>query len=140
MEYIKWQDIPDISSVKAYKDGYYIEAIQILHGYLEKNLQELLMLVGATKFNSDISNICDIANSIPFVYCLKALYVIGQFSLKEYTNLLNLNRTRNALVHDYYREPYEYPYPGYPKKKFDDVFNQSLMALRLLRKKLDELV
>ena len=60
MEYIKTAVIPDESAHNAYENGFYVEALQILHCWLENQSQELLMLIGAVYFKSDTEQIWNI--------------------------------------------------------------------------------
>ena len=52
MEYIKSSKVPDERAQKAYEAGYYIEAIQTLHGFIENQARSFLMLVGCVYCNS----------------------------------------------------------------------------------------
>jgi len=142
MEYIRWEGLPWEYVQKAYDEGHYIEAIQILHGFIENQLQELLMLVGAVKFDTDIKNTWDIANQISFLNCLKSLYIIGQFNQKEFNDLLNLNSARNKIIHKiFFSSRYnKESYKGYPKKKFDNIFKKSIKAIELIYNKIEQFV
>ena len=140
MEYIKWKGLPWEYAQKAYDEQHYIEAIQIMHGFLENQLQEILMLVGATKFDTKIEESWNVVNQISFSNCLKILFVIGQLNKKEYNDLIKLNSTRNKLVHQMFFEPYDKISPGFPKKKFDLVFKESIEAVKLVTVKLNNLI
>jgi hypothetical protein len=136
MEYIKPNSLPWEYAQNAYNDGHYIEASQILHGYLENKLQELLMMVGSGNFNTNFKDTWDVVNQIPFIHTLKALFVIGRINKAEYNSLLKLNKMRNKIMHQLFLEPYEKDNPGIPKRDFDDVFKKSLKAVHLIEEKI----
>lgn len=123
---------------EAYKGKNYIEAIQVLHGWIENKLQELLILSGSIDGNSEISKVWDIANQINLINSARALYVLSQISESEYQRITKFNSLRNQVIHKIYHEPYEKNYEGVPKKQYDEVFNIGIELADQLQRKIEE--
>jgi len=77
-QYIKYRDDPKTLAEQAYSQGFYVEAIQLLHAYLENQAQSLFMLVGCVHFKAEQEDTWDIADSFPFHQCVKALFILNQ--------------------------------------------------------------
>jgi len=125
-EYIRIREWPSKHALKAYNEGFYVEAIQVLHGFIENQARSLLMLHGAVKSGTDLSDTWDIVDEIPFKDIVKALFAIGQFSKDDLNELLQLNSLRNKMIHRIFKEPYEKEYKGYPKEDYDKLFESAL--------------
>jgi len=136
MKYLKRKMFSHEYTKKSYKDGFYIEAIQTLHSWMENRLQTLLLGIGTVKFGADSKNTWDVVNEISFKDALKILYVIGQFDFNEYVSLRELNSARNKLIHKMYFEPYEKEYKGFIKKDLDKIFKTSLRLSELIEDKI----
>jgi hypothetical protein len=61
-EFIKIRTWVTEHAQSAYHNEDYIEAIQVLHGWIENNLQEILILTGSIDYNVDIEKTWGIAN------------------------------------------------------------------------------
>lgn len=140
MEFIKNREWPPERAQKAYNDGYFAEAIQTLHGWLEIKCREMFMLVGGIYFNTDLSDTWDITDEISLNNIIKNLLVLGQITKEEYQDLQQLNTMRNKIIHQMFKEPYEKEFKGIPKKEYDAVFKISLQYSDLLQEKIDNLV
>jgi hypothetical protein len=65
MKYIKnTGKMPDELAMNAYENGFYIEAIQILHAWLENQAQSYVCLIGSVHFNSSMEKTWDIAGRL----------------------------------------------------------------------------
>ena len=136
MEYITYKkEYPPELAQEAYEKGFYIEAIQIVHAWMESQVRELIMLVGAVNFGATLSETWDVAAEISFLDTVKVLFVLGQFTAEEFTRFRGLNSLRNKIIHQVYREPYEKEYKGVPKRHYDEVFRKSLEDGHLVEKK-----
>ncbi len=64
---------------EAYKAGFYIEAMQVLHGWIEVRLRELLLSLRAEAVGIDKhwGRIWDMTNEIPLLAAARALFVAG---------------------------------------------------------------
>ncbi len=125
-EYIRIKEWPSKHALKAYKEGYYVEAIQVLHGFIENQARSLLMLHGAVKSGTDLSQTWDIVDEVPLKDIVKVLFAMGAFNEDEMNELLQLNSLRNKIIHRIYNEPYEKQYKGFPKVDYDRVFEIAL--------------
>ena len=140
VDYIKPKGDPVELAEKAYRDGYYVEAIQILHAYLENQARSLFMLVGCVHFNAKQLETWDVADSFTFHDCIKALFVLNQITPHEFEEFAKFNSLRNKVIHQLYKEPYEKVHPGIPKVQYDEVFNRTLEQADFFLRKNEEIV
>jgi len=139
-EFIRIRNWPTDHAKQAYTDGNYIEALQVLHGWIESRLQELLHLYGVIDCKQESKKIWDIVNQINFINSAKVLYILNILSDNEYQQSVKFNSTRNQLIHKIFHEPYEKIYEGIPKKEYDNVFKQGLKLADIIRLKTEEKV
>jgi len=135
---IRIREWPTDYAEKAYKRKHYIEAIQVLHGFIENKLQELIMLIGALDYKLEFSEIWNIANQISLINSVKVLYVTGQIKKSEYQSILKFNSMRNQIIHRLFHETYEEGIKGVSKKEFDIAFKSGLALCDLLQTKTEE--
>ena len=126
MEYIRPNSTPDKLAVDAYANGNYIEAIQLLHSWLENQAQELLKIVGSEYFNAKLEETWNITDTLSFNICIKVLFILNQISSIEYDDFREFNSLRNKIIHQIYKEPYEKEFLGIPKQHYDKVYEKSL--------------
>jgi len=139
-EFIRIKHWPTDHAEKAYKNGNYIEALQVLHGWIESNLQGLFHLYGVIDCNQDSKKIWDIVNQINFINVAKVLYILNVLSENEYQQSIKFNSLRNQLIHKIFHDPYEKIYTGISKKEYDNVFKQGLKLADIIRLKAEEKV
>lgn len=139
-QYIKHSGDPAALAEQAYRQGFYVEAIQILHAYLENQARSLFMLVGSVHFNSKQKDTWDIADTISFYDSLKVLFVLNQITRVEFDELCEFNSLRNKIVHQIYKEPYEVVHPGVPKSEYDKVFQRTLYQVDFFTRKTEEII
>lgn len=132
MEKITITDWPTDYAEKAYQAGYYLEAIQILHGFLENKLRELLMLVGSVHFQAKLETTWDVSNEISLNNTLKALFILNQISKEEYSKIKKINSLRNKVIHQYFLESYEEGVKGIQKNVYDEVYAESLKLVDII--------
>jgi len=65
-EFIKIRDWPPDHAREAYDQRYFVEAIQVLHGWIECQARGLLMLVGSVHFSTQIADTWDLVGEMPF--------------------------------------------------------------------------
>ena len=123
---------------KAYESKNFVEALQVLHGWIENKLQELLILTGSIDHESDMSKIWDIANQINLVTSAHVLFILSQLTENEYQKIIKFNGIRNQLIHKIYHDPYEKIYKGVPKEKYDEAFKIGMELSDLLQMKTEE--
>ena len=139
MEYIKNKGWPPERAKKAYNDGYFAEAIQILHGWLESKCREMLKIIGSSHFKTNLSDTWDITDEISLNNIIKILFVLGQITREEYEGMQELNTMRNKIIHQMFKEPYEKEFKGILKEEYDTVFNRSLEYSQLMDEKFETL-
>lgn len=135
IEYIKIRDCPTEHAQKAYESNNYIEAMQVLHGWIENKLQELLILTGSVNFEMDLSKIWDIANNVNYINAARVLFILSQISEAEYQKIIKFNSLRNQIIHKIFHDPFVKEYKGIPKAEYDNVFNQGKELADLLQHK-----
>jgi hypothetical protein len=143
MEYIKLdhkKGMPDEQAQKAYDDGYYIEAIQVMHGWLENQARSFLMLVGCMHFNSEQSYTWDLSDTVSLNETLKVLRILNQISEQEFCSFKKFNSLRNKIVHQYFKSPYDKEYLGVPKKEYDEVFEETIREAYFFTEKCESIV
>lgn len=104
--------------------GYYLEAIQTLHGWLECKLRELF-LMQRVKNNApweSWAKAWDVSNEFTLNNAIKALFLVSAISEEEYSGILKFNRLRNNLVHKLFHNPYDEKWKGVKKEEFDHLF------------------
>jgi len=139
-EFIRIREWPTHHAKQAYENGDFIEALQVLHGWIESRLQELLQLYGVNDCNQKHNKIWDIVSQINFNNSVKVLYILNILSDNEFQQLTKFNSTRNQLIHKIFHEPYEKIYEGIPKKEYDNVFNQGMRLADIIQLKVEEKV
>ena len=102
VEYIKSSGIPDEEAQRAYDGGYYIEAIQNLHGYVENQARSFLMLVGCVHFNARQEETWDLSDTVSLNDTLKVLRILNQITEEEFLKFKAFNALRNKIIHQYY--------------------------------------
>ncbi len=100
-QYIRPKKWPMDHAKEAYKAGYYIEAIQVLHGWIEVKLRELLISLRAETVGHDkhFARIWDMTTEISLLSAAKALFIAGVISEPQYSRIQAFNRVRNNLIH-----------------------------------------
>lgn len=134
-KFIRITEYPTDYAQKAYNQGNYIEAIQVLHGFIETKLQELLIIEGSK--SNDMAKIWDMVNQISLIHCVKFLFIIGEITNKEYENILFFNKMRNQIVHGLFNETYENGIKGISISKFDMAFKKGIEISDILQLKIE---
>jgi hypothetical protein len=125
-KFITWKLDPVEHARRAYKAGYFLEAIQILHGWIEAKLRELLTMARHGNIRGGYSEVWDIIEETGYNYLARALLIIGKISKKEYKELQEFNSLRNKMVHKFFYDPYDKEYKGVPLKDYDRVFDRGI--------------
>jgi hypothetical protein len=139
-QYITYRDDPRKLAEQAYQQGFYVEAIQILHAYLENQAQSLLMLVGCVHFNAEQEDTWGIADSFSFLQCVKALFVLNQITKDQFSEFSEFNSLRNKVVHQIFKEPYEHAHEGVPKDDYDMIFKRTLDQIDFFTRKNEDII
>lgn len=140
MEYIKKKGVGAEAAEEAYKNGYYVEAIQTLHSFLEAQARSYLMLIGCVHFKAMHVDVWDMADTISFNDTLKVLRILNQISTEQHSEYKKFNSLRNKIVHQLYKEPYDKEYLGVSKKEFDEVFQETIKEAFFFTEKCEEII
>ena len=129
-EFIRIKKWPADHAQDAYAAGYYIEALQTLHGWMEVKLRELLQLqrVGTPSANkeSEWGRAWNTTNELSLSEIAKALFIIGAIPEDTLNKILAFNRVRNNLIHKLFHDPYEKEYLGIPRDEYDKAFRDGV--------------
>jgi hypothetical protein len=125
-EYIKWKGYPIDHALRAYQEGFFLEAIQVLHGFLEARMRDLLMVSRHGNIKRGFQEIWDIIQEMGLNVLARALLVNGKLTKAEYNEFQRFNSMRNRVVHKFFWEPYEKHYKGVPMKEFELVFRTGI--------------
>lgn len=132
-DYIKIPYPPEEHVRKAYSNGYFIEAIQVVHGFIELQLRELLFL--QTKVpgpHQDFDLAVDTMYEIPLGVAVKILFIQKALSKEERDKLIHFNKTRNNIVHKIFYDTAHKGQTGYHRKDFDKAYRAGLELMTLL--------
>ena len=106
----------------AYRAGFYVEAIQVLHGWIEVKLQELFLLSRHKNLKHSYSEIWDSAFGIPLIQVAKVLLVSGKLDKPTFDAVNRFNSMRNKIIHKIFNEPYDSPAKPISKVEYDKAF------------------
>jgi hypothetical protein len=81
----------------AYKDGFYIEGMQILHANLEISLRIFLLLIRKEN-DADSLEIEDILSEFNYTRCSKLLFILGFIDKNNYDKLNEFNKWKNFII------------------------------------------
>jgi hypothetical protein len=140
MEYIRIRDWPPDHAYEAYQKGFYVEAMQVLHGWIEAQARGLLMLVGSVNFSTELADTWDSVEEMPYKDVVKALLALGQITKQESANLLKINSVRNKMIHRIFKEPYEKIHHGFPKPEYDRIFQEAMRWADRMREKNEAII
>ncbi|MBI5074767.1 MAG: hypothetical protein HZB62_06325 [Nitrospirae bacterium] len=127
---------PSAHAKKAYADGYYIEAIQVEHACIERQLRELLFLTRTKPGPHDNFDLAyDSMLEIPFNTSVKVLFIQKTISQRVRDRLLAFNKTRNNIIHKIFFDSASGDWHGYPKTQYDRAFKDGLNLMNLLEDK-----
>jgi len=129
-EYIRITKWPAEHAQDAYEKGFYIEALQTLHGWMEVKLRELLQLqcVGkeSHKNENESAKAWKMTHELSLNQISKALYITGDLPESTLNKILSFNRIRNNLTHKLFYDPYEKDYDGILKEEYDAAFEDGI--------------
>lgn len=129
-DFIKIKKWPAEHAQDAYDAGYYIEAIQTLHGWIEIKLREFLLLqrIESKTETQDLNfgKAWDMTNELSLNQIAKSLFVSGALPEGTLNEILSFNRVRNNITHKLFHDPYENEYLGIPKAEYDKAFHDGV--------------
>ncbi len=81
----------------AFKNGFYIEGLQILHGNLEISLRILIIMIRKENY-ADSREIEDLLDEFNYLRCTKLLFILGYIEKDTYDKLKEFNRWKNFII------------------------------------------
>jgi len=128
-DFIRINGLPVEHAEKAYSEGYYLEALQTLHGWLECKLRELLLMQRTKTDNHHEAwaSAWDASNEFSLNNAAKVLLVIGVITENEHNRIKKFNRLRNNLVHKMFYDPYNENWKGVPYEEIEEAFKSGVL-------------
>ena len=130
----RFKDFPSDHALKAYEEEYYVEAVVVLHGFLESQLRENL-LAFTSRLKILPEKVWDTNEKLDFRNLSNILFILQLIDDNQVGVLNGINSLRNEIVHKYFFEPYNEAYCGVSNKKFASVFKPAYnLSFKLLEK------
>ena len=139
-EYIKIKGWPSDHAEKAYRQGFYIEAIQVLHAWVETQARSFLMLVGSVHFKAKQRDTWELADTFSLNQCMKALFVLNHITKDEYDAFKQLNAMRNKVIHQIFRDPHDDVFEGVARSEYDRVYKATMAQADFFVRKNEEII
>ena len=104
------KDSPSEHSYKAYEEGYYFEAVAVLHGHVEREMKSLFHTYFLKMHKEPIpanwyAETYDANDRLSFIMIAHVLFVISLITKNEFDILVSFNSLRNTLMHRFYSAP-----------------------------------
>ena len=81
----------------AYKNGFYVEGMQILHANLEISLRIFLLMIRKEN-NADSHDLEDILSEFNYTRCSKLLFILGFLDKNTYDKLQEFSKWKNFII------------------------------------------
>ena len=118
----RFKEFPPDHALAALKKEYYLEAVGVLHGFIESQMRSILHGYSTTVIDNSDEQVWDINEKFDFKNLTNILFILQLITKKEYTELFALNNLRNEIIHKYFYDPFDNKYIGASKKKFLSIF------------------
>ncbi len=105
----------------AYKSGFYVEGIQILHANLEISLRIFLLMIRKEN-NADSSEIEDILSEFNYGRCSKLLFILGFIDKTTFDKLTEFNKWKNFIINKLLLPAYKDNVPGITQNQYNSAF------------------
>lgn len=103
-----WFDkYPPEHARQAFNEGYYIEALQVMHGWLEVKLQEWLLIGRHGNIRGSYRDVWTSVSEISLLQAAKVLFVLGKMPKVTFETVCRFNSQRNKVIHRIFHESYE---------------------------------
>jgi len=115
------KEFPPDHAYGAYQKEYYLEAVGVLHGFIESQMRSILHAYSTSVLSNSDEQVWDINEKFDFKNLTNILFILQIIKKKEYDELFALNSLRNEIIHKYFYDPFDHHYIGASKKKFSSV-------------------
>jgi hypothetical protein len=130
---------PPDHAVRAREAGYHVEAIQVLHFWIETKLQEWLLLSRHGNLRVPLATVWDTAFTIPLLQAAKALFVAGRLNKGTYEAVCRFNTLRNRVIHGLFHKSYDKVGPKVSAAEYAAAFDHGLRLSNRLETVLSDL-
>jgi len=136
---IQFELYPPDHAEAARRAGYYVEAIQVLHSWIEAKLQEWLMLSRHGNARGSLQTVWETAVGMPLLQVAKALFVTGKMSKRTFDAVCRFNAKRNQVIHKLFYEAYDSPAPSISMAEYSAAFEIGIRLGQRLESQLSRL-
>jgi hypothetical protein len=105
----------------AFKNGFYIEGLQILHGNLEISLRILIILIRKENY-ADSSEIEDLLGEFNYIRCSKLLFILGYIEKDTYDKLMEFNKWKNFIINKMLLHVFKEDVPAISTEQYEKTF------------------
>lgn len=105
----------------AFKNGFYIEGLQILHGNLEISLRILIILIRKENY-ADSREIEDLLNEFNYLRCSKLLFILGYIEKDTYDKLMEFNKWKNFIINKMLLHVFKEDVPAISAEQYEKTF------------------
>lgn len=138
--FVTLKDYPPVHAIKAYEEGYYFEAVAVLHGFLEGQMKSLFHMHAITVCKTSISETWDVNDKLSYIMLAHVLFVSNLLNRNQYDILISFNSVRNELMHRFYLDTYESGNKVLSKAKLSSCFKPAYNLLYEIMEKADNLM
>ncbi|HMA63575.1 MAG: hypothetical protein ACM31E_11740 [Fibrobacterota bacterium] len=105
----------------AFKNGFYIEGLQILHGNLEISLRILIILIRKENY-ADSDEIEDLLDEFNYLRCSKLLFILGYIEKDTYDKLMEFNKWKNFIINNMLLHVFKEDVPAISAEQYEKTF------------------
>ncbi|NLD94334.1 MAG: hypothetical protein GX639_16895 [Fibrobacter sp.] len=105
----------------AFKNGFYIEGLQILHGNLEISLRILIIMIRKENY-ADSREIEDLLDEFNYLRCTKLLFILGYIEKDTYDKLKEFNRWKNFIINKMLLHVFKDDVPTISTEQYEKTF------------------
>lgn len=105
----------------AFKNGFYIEGLQILHGNLEISLRILIIMIRKEN-DADSREIEDLLDEFNYLRCTKLLFILGYIEKDTYDKLAEFNKWKNFIINKMLLHVFKDDVPAISAEQYEKTF------------------
>jgi hypothetical protein len=136
---IQFEAYPPDHAAAARRAGYYVEAIQVLHSWIEAKLQEWLLLSRHGSIRGSLETVWEAAVGMSLLQVAKALFVTGKMNKSTFDAVCRFNAKRNQVIHKLFYEGYDTPAPSISMSEYSAAFEYGMRLANRLESQLARL-
>lgn len=109
-----------------YSQGFYVEAVHVMHAYIENQVRSLLVNIGCIHFSSEFNNVVSVSESLSVSECVAVLCILNQLTKDEFDEINQTMKLYPKFARKTFKTPYEEIYEGIVKQDYDAYFDRLL--------------